>query len=304
MTNYRIDIVDWSREPALLNEIVSLQRGAFADQNGPITAASIQTADYYSWKYEGPHGFARVALARDASDLVAMVAAVPIILGDGVETRRFWQLCDIATRPDHRRRGLFGTCVETLAQALAGEPIFCLPNKRSRAGLAAARFQLIANLDLWIRPTRPSWLPTWTGPTQTKSPRRTFRHTYTPETFAWRFKNRPGNPYRVFESIYASGKHSLAATYALQKHFISLVVLMSFEPAECETISHALNRFVAAARSDGALALLYLTTDWRGVVHEGFVRVPNSFVPRGFPVVTRGLNDATLGLTAGEWDVL
>ncbi len=66
----------------------------------------------------------------------------------------------------------------------------------------------------------------------------------------------------------------------------------------------ALREAIAAVSSDGIWALLYLTSDWHGLMHEGFVRVPNAVVPRGFPIVALGLNDAKLSLTAGEWDVL
>jgi hypothetical protein len=304
MKSCRIDITNWNCESSLLDEIVNLQRQAFVAQGGPISAAGIQTADYYRWKYESPHGVARLALARDATGLVAMVAAVPITLGDNRETRRFWQLCDIATRPDRQRGGLFGACLKALTHSLAGEPVFCLPNPRSRAGLRAAGFQLVGNLNLWIRPIRPFSLPAWSVCNRTEAPGRIFRQTYTADTLAWRFKKRPGHFYRMFETIDASGKGRFAAIYPVRKSVVPFGVLLAIEKPEGEPVRDVLYEALAAASSDGLWALLYLTSDWRGVMHEGFVRVPNAIVPRGFPIVALGLNDATFGLTAGEWDVL
>ena len=303
MKSCRIDITNWNREPGLLDEIVNLQRQAFVAQGGPISAADIQTADYYRWKYESPHGIAHLALARDVTGLVAMVAAVPITLGDNRETRRFWQLCDIATRPDRQRGGLFGACLKALTHSLAGEPVFCLPNPRSRAGLRAAGFQLVGNLNLWIRPIRPFSLPAWSVCNRAEAPGRIFRQTYSVDILEWRFKNRPGHSYRIFETIEASGRRRFAAIYPMRKSVIPFGLLLAIEKPEGELAMDALREAIAAVSSDGIWALLYLTSDWHGLMHEGFVRVPNAVVPRGFPIVALGLNDAKLSLTAGEWDV-
>jgi Acetyltransferase (GNAT) domain len=304
MKSCRIDITDWNREPGLLDEIVNLQRQAFVGQGGPISAASIQTADYYRWKYESPHGIARLTLVRDGTGLVAMAAAVPITLEDNRETRCFWQLCDIATRPDRQRGGLFGACLKALTHSLAGEPIFCIPNRRSRTGLRAAGFQLVGNLDLWIWPIRPFSLPAWSVCNRAKPSGRIFRQTYTADTFAWRFKKRPGHFYRIIETTDTSGMRRFSVIYPLRKSVVPFGVLLATEKPKGEPVRHVLYEALAAASSDGLWALLYLTSDWRGVMHEGFVRVPNAIVPRGFPIVALGLNDATLALTAGEWDVL
>src|SRR5215216_4534985 len=88
-------------------EIAAFQRRAFGYERIKSERRRLQCAEYYRWKYFPPAGPARLAAVRSPRGLVAMLAAVPFKLEAGHATA--WQICDIASDPEFRRRGLFAS---------------------------------------------------------------------------------------------------------------------------------------------------------------------------------------------------
>src|SRR5262249_34592904 len=102
-------------------------------------------------------GPAWLATVRSQQELIAMVAAVPFSLAGGEGIATAWQLCDIATDPRFRNRGLFAGCLDALDTALAGGMTFCFPNARSGAGLTKAGFEVGAILSIHMMLVLPRW---------------------------------------------------------------------------------------------------------------------------------------------------
>jgi hypothetical protein len=129
-------------------EIAAFQRRAFGNEWLKSERRRLQRAEYYRWKYFPPAGPAWLATVRSQQDLIAMVAAVPFSLAGGEGISTAWQLCDIATDPGFRNRGLFAGCLDALDTTVAGGMTFCFPNARSRAGLTKAGFEVGAILSI------------------------------------------------------------------------------------------------------------------------------------------------------------
>ena len=120
--------------------IAAFQRQAFANVHAPIAPASVQTSAYYAWKYRTPWGPARVATVTYGGGAASMVAAIPTVFARGIDRWTAWQICDIATAPRLRRRGLLRRGLAALLTNLpTGDGIFCLPNRNSHSLTAADR---------------------------------------------------------------------------------------------------------------------------------------------------------------------
>jgi hypothetical protein len=69
-------------------ETASFQRMEFANASGgPLPTPSLQTPEHYQWKYRPPAGVAKVSIDRLGHDVVAHVAAIPVILREHEHNR-------------------------------------------------------------------------------------------------------------------------------------------------------------------------------------------------------------------------
>src|SRR3954452_7014240 len=113
------DLVDYAA-------IADFQRRAFANVRAPIAPDSVQTPAYYAWKYRTPWGPARVATVNYDGDAGSMVTAIPSVFARGIDRWTAWQICDIATAPRLRRRGLLRLGLAALLTNLPnGDGAFC-----------------------------------------------------------------------------------------------------------------------------------------------------------------------------------
>jgi len=129
-------------------EIAAFQRRAFGHEWLKSERHRLQRPEYYRWKYSPPAGSAWLVFVRSGQELVAMLAAVPFEQAAGQGGSTTWQICDIATDPRFRRRGLFARCLAALAEAVPTDVTFCFPNKQSRAGLIKAGYAVSSTLRL------------------------------------------------------------------------------------------------------------------------------------------------------------
>jgi hypothetical protein len=131
--------------------IAAFQRQAFVSVRAPIAPASVQTSAYYAWKYRTPWGPARVATVTYGGDAASMVTAVLTVFARGIDRRTAWQICDIATAPSLRRRGLLRRGLTALLANLpTGDGVFCLPNRSSHSLMLQMGFQDIGRLSLYV----------------------------------------------------------------------------------------------------------------------------------------------------------
>ena len=134
-----------------------------------------------------------------------MAAAVPFELGESGSTA--WQICDIATDPQFRSRGLFAGCLAALGEAVGSDMMFCFPNKQSRTGLIRAGFAVQAVLRVVARPV---WGLAARGPQALRAGQarpadgepairadsaRRLHLRRSPDFLAWRYERHPLNRY-------------------------------------------------------------------------------------------------------------
>jgi hypothetical protein len=144
----RIDVI--SASAADYDELVRLQRQAFADVPGAAQRADLQTSAYYRWKYAPPAGEAKVAQIREEGELIAMNAMFPMDLTRMGASLRGWQSCDTATSPVARGKGCFTKCLAALHEVVGpSETFFGFPNPNSSAGFRKAGWREIDRLQLF-----------------------------------------------------------------------------------------------------------------------------------------------------------
>jgi hypothetical protein len=301
-------------EPSSLDydEFVNFQQRAFTNLNGVVPAKTIQTIPYYRWKYHTPLGPAKLAIGTIKGEMVAGVAVIPWPLTDGLNVRRGWQICDIATHPDHRQQGLFRRCLRDLLSSLPTDSVvFCFPNQQSFPALVATGLVQTGALRLWVSIVplfgmlRGNGLEkTWSSniALPMKAPKPGILQTRVDNPFLeWRFVRRPEHEYRrIGTSGY--GGEAIVRSLVVCGQKISILMLLTVEDAAA--VNALLRSAVSVDSGRGARAMLYLDSHWRGSLRPLFFPVASWMAPRAFPIVATGLKDASLRLRTCDWDVL
>ncbi len=111
-------------------------------------------AEVFAWKLAPPLGSARVAFVADAGGApLSSCTAFPVELAAGEQRVRGWHICDAATLPEARGRGLFGRVLRRLREDLpAADWVFAFPNGQSRGAFERQGFASAVRVPLWFRP--------------------------------------------------------------------------------------------------------------------------------------------------------
>jgi len=280
-----------------------LQREAFARRFSLIRASTVQTKVYYAWKYASPAGVARIAQGWDGETLVASASAVPVRLAGEQSVTRAWQLCDLATAPYLRRRGLFASCLAELLSDLGpGEPVYCMPNAQSYVPLCRAGFAEIGRLRLYFTlQFRLDSVKGRRGGATTSGTRGLGLDLLDPATLHWRFRARPEVSYEIVE-VDDSDRGAMVVLRTISGGVgrTSAVVGLRTGTTSDDRLTEALSR---ALSRRSAVALLTLSQDpppWRR--HSWLV--PEIIMPRQFPILAVNFPFERLSFGAAEWDVL
>jgi hypothetical protein len=286
--------------------IAAFQRQAFVNVRAPIAPASVQTSAYYTWKYRTPWGPARVATVTYASDVASMVAAIPTVFARGIDRWTAWQICDIATAPSMRRRGLLRRGLTALLANLPkGDGVFCLPNRDSHSLMLQMGFQDIGRLSLYVSGaalfTRPRGttsaiaaepMPVCAEATAFRAPRDSISVT-------WRFWQRPGVSYARIKVDGADAIIRPLDVGGTQK-----LVIMRIYAAKLDAEQRVLRAVMGYAAACRARFVIYLDSAWQGSRAPLFMRVPSYLMPRPMPIVAREFPEYLVRLDAADWDVL
>jgi hypothetical protein len=256
------ELIRLSRD-ADFEEIAAFQRRAFGYEWLKSERRRLQCAEYYRWKYFPPTGPAWLALVRSRQQMVAMVAAVPFDLATGEGAA--WQICDIATHPQFRHRGFFASCLAALSEAVAGDVMFCFPNKQSRAGLIRAGYAARSMLRVHARPLFPlarrKSAAAGSGAADLAECDAAFwidprRHRYirrSPEFLRWRYAAHPLNRYVALRRPGGGGTGSCVVVRRMFDGRVGMVV-ENWSGSEEGAAQEAGYRW---AKSAGCLALLW-----------------------------------------------
>ena len=293
-------------------EIAAFQRRAFGNEWLKSERRRLQRAEYYRWKYFPPAGPAVLATVRARQELIAMVAAVPFTLSGGEGISTAWQLCDIATDPGFRNRGLFAGCLDALDASFAGEMTFCFPNARSRPGLTKAGFEVGAVLS--IRPVLvlPRLRALSSAPAATRdgqvtssgAPKGPLSIERSREFLSWRYDAHPLNRYIHL----ASDRGAADAQVVVRRLLNDRIGVVADFPSHSEqglATARALARRWAA--SAGCLALVHAPA----VTSEPAPSRRRWLPPWHLPCYARGHRTASgqgppppLHVQLGDWDAI
>jgi hypothetical protein len=280
-----------------------LQRDAFARRFGLIRASAVQTEAYYAWKYASPAGVARIAQGFDGDTLVASASAVPVRLASERSVMRAWQLCDLATAPHMRRRGVFSSCLARLVADLGDdEPVYCMPNAQSYASLCRAGFVEVGRLRLYLtlRFRFDSLKPRRSDPT-TIVARGLGLDLLDPATFDWRFRARPEVSYEVVE-VADPERNAIVVLRTIGGRLgrACAVVGLPMATTPPELVIKALSRALGGHSAPVLLTLSQDPPPWR----NGSWPIPEAVMPRQFPILAVNFPAEPLSFSAAEWDVL
>jgi hypothetical protein len=290
-------------------DFAEFQRNARHGKLSILQPTEIQTPEYYQWKYRTPWGAAKLSTAAVGRTLVAAIAAVPYPLTDGIKTRLAWQICDIATRLDQRRKGLFKRCMANLLSALPPDALlFCFPNAESFRPMTAVGFVPNGALRLWL-----SLAPLLAGRSRMQRQQDavlienfppvetipgTFEVSVDDAYLDWRFLRNPLASYRC-----VIGERKAAAvvrSFTAAGRPVSIIMLLT--GADPERQGAAL-RAAMAEDAGRSWATIYFDSQWRGSRTPLFLPLPYWTLPRNFPIVCMGFGDRGLRLRTCDWDV-
>jgi hypothetical protein len=286
--------------------VAAFQRQAFVNVHAPIAPASVQTSAYYAWKYRTPWGPARVATVTYGSDAVSMVAAIPTVFARGIDQWAAWQICDLATAPRLRRRGLLRRGLAALLANLpTGDGVFCFPNQNSHSLLLQMGFQDIGRLSVYVSGdalfTRPHDTTTdiVAEPMPICAEATAFRASPDSVSVTWRFRQRPGVCYARIKVDGAD-----AVVRPLDDGAPHKLVIMRICVAKPDAEQRVLRAVMGYAAARRARFVIYLDSAWHGSRAPLFMRVPCPLLPRPMPIVARRFPDCLVRFDTADWDVL
>jgi hypothetical protein len=285
--------------------IAEFQRRAFSDIRMPMDPASVQTPAYYAWKYRTPWGPARVATVTHEGDRASMVAAVPTLFACGSDRFIAWQICDIATAPKWRRRGLFRGGLAALLDDLPHDaPVFCLPNRNSRHLLPAMGFRDIGRLRVYV-----STAALFTSGHESSqdgaaeamiaTDPREFRTFSDPAGIDWRFRRRPGVSYARIDVGDAA-----AIVRTLEQAGMRKLVVMRIWARDTAARARVLRAVRSYAHARRTPLVIYLDSAWAGSFMPPFLPVPATLLPRPLPLLARAFPSRPIRFDTADWDVL
>jgi hypothetical protein len=319
------DIVDSDKVD--YEEVVRLQRRAFAGAYGSGELDRVQTVELYRWKYTTPVGPAKIATLRDRGALVAMTAGFPEELLDDGAPLKGWQFADIATDPTARRRGCFRRCIRNLRESISGyDAAFVFPNPRSAKGFRKFGWDKIAGPPFFIGfiPTGRSsitldriesfdkgddyYLALLSSGIQTSGIVEIRRST---AYLNWRYLAHPVNQYEVF--VHREGDRIVGLIVLRMARLFSLGSGIIMEL--CATTSYRERQLLRFAvdwtrRKLGLLTIMVNTVQRRmDMLSAGFVEVPSFMLPRPFVLMADSVNPAgqmfqqrRWSIQTGDWD--
>ncbi len=146
-----------SVEELELGEYTDLQKHAFAEifQKWNVSMDFLKPS-FFEWKYSPPAGKGKIALAVERGKMITCIATFPLNIDYKDVRVTAWQMCDGATLPSERRKGLFRRCYQALLDDLKTDDIlFGFPNDNSWPRFSSFGMREHNRLKVSIRPTIP-----------------------------------------------------------------------------------------------------------------------------------------------------
>jgi hypothetical protein len=291
------------------NEFSLFQRRAVLKPRALIDPSLLRAPSSYCWKYSSSRN-PLLAQIRINQELAASVSAIQMKFFVNGEALLVYQLVDIATATQYRRRGFFRTCLAALLEELGQRmPIYCFPNPNFLHGALRAGFRQSTECFLWMRPAWPRLFEH--DRVNASSPQHAGQNPFQlgaldlcdPDTFEWRFKSRPGVTYAAVDLHSACAESAKLVYRILRFGGIKIAAILAARASNSEEWCTLRNRSVNAISSEGVHAILEFCHT-RLPLQRGFIQIPTRMLGRPFPVVERNLPGSFFQFGAADWDVL
>jgi len=271
------------------------------------------TPKFYCWKYDAPAGSAVVVAAKEGGRMASMLSAVPFHYSRGDVEQRGWQICDIATLPEFRGRGLYRRCLQALIHELPpGDLLICFPNRNSSHELFKQSFTRIAELTTFGRPIL------FFGRAEPEgAERHVFPHSLSPpaedclrvskhfDYFMWRYIRDPVHRYFVHVDQRPGEPDAIIVMRSFNIGRFSVGLIMELHASNPKVQHRLIRTAVKWAAANRLKALLIVSSGlslWAGM-RLGFLPVPAFLTPKRHIVVGRlaGAPGELPALLRGRW---
>lgn len=283
--------------------VLELQHHAFRDVMTPEQIERNLNRAYYEWTHNPPAGEARIAVAHDGDQLVAMNSMFPLVLDTPDGKVRGWQSCQTATHFSARGQGLFMRCLNALKEEIRPDEVFFgFPNHNSMRGFLKLGWKTLSQLRTWVRP-----LPGFAYGAGPLEPVETFESEHcdflhestqefveiqrSPSYLNWRYGQHPNHRYQRF--VFREGER---VSGLLVLHPTQLFGMRSLLVMECRGRTRAVENHLArcaATRAwrEGAWPTVMVRSDTGAgrLLPAGFLPVPQRWVPRRLVLMGDGV---------------
>ena len=307
------------QKPAALDfeEYATMQAEAFAEVVGAHGMSSLNTPEYYRWKYNTPWGSAFIATVRIDQKLVAANAMYPLRIIGGGDSVIGWQSCDTATLPEARGQGLFMKCLRALQEQLSDESIFFgFPNLNSVRGFDKLGWQSREELLGFTRffPGRrlnafpnicvsDSTLPGYDDlATRVASDNRPMIER-SADYLRWRFFQHPLYQYEVFALAGEQGIDGYVAVREVTFDRRKMGLIMDLLSVDAKARSNLL-RFAAAWSRSKRLGFTLLFTNGlsrSSALRSAFIQIPARLMPKRQILMGAAKGSAAASLWCKSW---
>jgi hypothetical protein len=308
----RVDIV--SAADLDFDELVELQRRSFVGVPGAAQLDTIQTADYYRWKYNSPAGLAKIAQVRDGHGLIAMNAMFPMSFVRSGVRMRGWQSGDTATAQSARGKGCYQNCLTALMEQLGPQETFIgFPNPTS-VGLFRKLgwrefdvLQLFGGLPLGSLQESVVRVEQF-GPAQDALSAKLASPAVMVERTAAYLNHRYLSPDRPIYQCFATDD-GYVALGVLKVKGRNVALVMDCQALTQRVRNRLLRHAGGWARAKGCVGWIAVTNTSRalGLIGQGLFPVPKALAPRRLILVVqrgRPASDGDWRVQLGDWDGL
>jgi len=325
-------------------EVEALSRAADPhDVFLPVTAATL--AWFADANPHGP-GFLVIARAPGGGPVVGhflFYANTLVGPGAGAGHRRpAYLYVNLYVSPDYRRKGVFGTMFAFGLEVLTRMGIgfaYTVPNPRSSPGFLKFGVPRLGTLPCWMAPDAAAWrslaaFSAWgrgdvtaarvssVDPSMVPAPGATavVRGLRTPATLNWRFAERPGVDYGIWqiERDGSNAGYAVTRVMTIQGHRVLAFCDLALDPFDAATLRGALGAIGRETARERCTLVMFQggppdARSRRALWRAGLVHVPDRFLPQ--PIVVfggaPGQQHSTGGfpllggwsITPGDWDV-
>jgi hypothetical protein len=260
-----------------------------------------------------------MAVAYEDQTIMAVIAAVPLWIGNSEQRTLLWRTVDIATRPAGRGKGLFVKLLSALLKDMpTGEILAGFPNSNSTPGFKRIGCEESQYAATWVRPVLPGWGAYNTGSrvdrlaVEDTDVLRRLLISDTANSFIrdvdylnWRYSDHPSHDYHIHFLDRGNGDAGLIIFRESEIYRRKILLILEMWPSN-ENIRTELLRLASKyCRSRGVHMMLTVNSvmgTLTGLRHR-FIAIPRSIVPKQQVLRGTASGDTAPHMLRSKWNI-